>query len=296
MMTEQTVSGVVTLRRGENSDRSHVVPGTADGNAVTATGISVRCAAGDILRQVSFSIQQGEFVAILGPNGAGKTTLLRTLSLALPPHSGSLFLLGVDVNRLSARQRMALRTAVGFVPQRSFFNPLIPLTAYDVIASGTLGRRRVVGWLFDEQRERIAAVASQLDVTHLLSRPYRVLSGGEQQKVQIARALVQQPRLLLLDEPTSGLDLTWQRRLGELIEMLNVRHGITIVMTTHHPHHLPEVCKRVLLLREGQIVFDGNPEEGEFAQQSRELFGDIESPSGVGDTWGESGRWFGLGF
>ncbi|MGB9692900.1 MAG: ABC transporter ATP-binding protein, partial [Candidatus Sumerlaeaceae bacterium] len=245
-----------------------------------------------LLADVTLAVSSGELLAVLGPNGAGKTTLLRVLALALEPSSGCYELLGNDVSRLDARTRAALKCRVGYVAQRSLYNPMIPLTAFDVLATGLLGGRGLWGRLSRVQRQHLHAVAERFQITELLARPYRVLSGGEQQKVQIARAWGQEPDLLLLDEPTSGLDLTWQRRVVDLLESLQRESRVSIIMTTHHPHHLPASCKRVALLSSGQVVYDGPPEAPEFAEWRRNLFGSesgatIESPEA---RWGTA--WF----
>lgn len=241
-----------------------------------------------LLNKISLSFDSGEFLAVLGPNGAGKTTLLRLLALALKPTGGRLEVFGHDVAQLGWRAKIALKRRISYVAQRSLYNPMIPLTTYDVLATGLLGGATVWGRLSCAQRNHLEEIAEQFGIAHLLHRPYRVLSGGEQQKVQIARAWAQQPELLLLDEPTSGLDLTWQRRLVELLESLQASTKLSIIMTTHHPHHLPPSCRRVALLSEGHLVYDGQREQSEFVDWCVRLFGE-DSPNSFDATeirWG----------
>jgi ABC-type cobalamin/Fe3+-siderophores transport system ATPase subunit len=258
--------------------------------AVALEGVWCHAGAKALLGDLTLFIPEREFVALLGPNGAGKTTLLRLMALGIEPTRGRLRLFGHDVEGLAAGQRIALRRRVAFVPQRTAYNPLVPLSAREVIATGLLAGRRFHARLSRADRELVEATAAGLDLGGLLDRPYRVLSGGEQQKVHIARALVQRPDLLLLDEPTSGLDLSWQRRLNELIEELHGRRTMTIVMSTHHPHHLPATCRRVILLDGGRVAFDGAPGAPRLHEIAQALFG--EDSSTAGDPW--DAAWAGL--
>ncbi|RMH28509.1 MAG: metal ABC transporter ATP-binding protein [Candidatus Hydrogenedentota bacterium] len=252
--------------------------------------VSVRFGKVHALTGVDFQVQAGELVAILGPNGAGKSTLLHLLALSLRPSSGVVTWRGRDVWSCARRPRMRAAATVGLVPQRSVFNATLPVTAFDVLAMGLLARGHRWPWLTRSDRNAIETAAEGMGIEHLLKRPYRELSGGEQQKVQLARVLVQEPELLLLDEPTTGLDLTWQRRLTELIGQIHSRHGLPIVMTTHHPHHIPATCTRVLLLDRGKIVYAGPSDSLELRKRAEILFG---AESSEGDSAGVSESFYG---
>jgi iron complex transport system ATP-binding protein len=225
------------------------------------------------LSEADFQLAAGELVAVLGPNGAGKSTLLHLLALSLRPSSGVVTWHGRDVWSTARGARMRVATAIGLVPQRSVFNAVLPVTVFEVLAMVLLARGHRWPWLTRSQRNALATAAESLGIEHLLKRPYRELSGGEQQKVQLARVLVQAAELLLLDEPTTGLDLMWQRRLTDLIGQIHSRHALPIVMTTHHPNHIPATCTRVLLLDRGNIVYAGPPESRELRQLAEILFG-----------------------
>jgi iron complex transport system ATP-binding protein len=136
-----------------------------------------------------------------------------------------------------------------------------------------LGTHGLTGRLAISEQTRIDEALEQMDIAHLGRRAYRNLSGGEQQKVQLARALVQKPELLLLDEPTTGLDLDWQERLVELVGGLSQTRGLTVVMTTHALSHLPACCQRAILLRAGRVLFDGPAHEALTAGRLGELYG-----------------------
>ncbi len=240
---------------------------------VELRGVTRRAGRATILNQVSLSVGPGEFVAILGPNGAGKSTLLSLVNATLCPTQGTVRLLGVDPWSVSERQRSALRARVGVVPQRSDFNALIPLSAREVVAIGRLRGRAFSSRLGREDRRLIDETLERLGIGALAGRVYRTLSGGEQQKVQLARVLVQQPALLLLDEPAAGLDLYWQEQLTTLIGELSRELRLPIVMTTHILGHLPACCRRAALMRGGRILFDGPAEDTLSAERIGEAFG-----------------------
>lgn len=279
-MIPSAASPPTTARRAAESRLSpDAIAAPTTQPVIAAHALNIAVGSTLILRDLSFTISSGECVAVLGRNGAGKTTLLESLALAHPPTSGSLSLFGCDVQTWTPRERYFWRGRIGLVPQRTEFNLVVPLTVRQVLATGLLGGRRLCGRLARGQWAALESLAQQCEIAHLLDRPYRSLSGGERQKVQIARALAQQPALLLLDEPTSHLDLTWQRRLIAMIETLSRDRGITVLMSTHHPHHLPASCRRVLLLHEGRLLYDGPASSPAVLEWARWFFGhESESP------------------
>lgn len=214
-----------------------------------------------ILQSLSLSIRAGDFWGIVGPNGAGKTTLLRLLAGVLPPCQGRARLLGRDITRgghvtpvLSPARR-----DVGVLLQRHNFSTHVPFTIRDVVAFGRIPHRRW-GRLSAADHEAVDHAIGTLDLTGMQQRLYNALSGGEQQKVQLARLLAQSPRLILLDEPTAGLDLDWQERLTALVGALHTEHACTVVMVTHDIDRLPACCTNVLLLKGGRQIAQGPPE------------------------------------
>lgn len=265
MMSFNTMPACCT-RRPEVKNSVNV-PVIALDDAGAREGITTR------LAPLSLSIQNGECVGILGPNGAGKSTLLALMNASLCPSLGQVRLWGRNPWALAEPKRAALRRRVGTVLQRSEFNALIPLTAGEVVEIGLLGGHGMAGRLTSAERLRCEEALEQLGITHLAHRPYRQLSGGEQQKVQLARALLQQPELLLLDEPTTGLDLDWQERLVALIDSIARVHVMAIVMTTHALHHLPACCERIVLMRAGHVLFNGAAEDALTAQRLGTLYG-----------------------
>ena len=200
------------------------------------------------LRDVSFTIDPGEFVAIVGPSGSGKSTLFYVLGGLTSPTSGSLTIQGHDLSRLSDSERTKLRRAhIGFVFQR--FNLLSTISAetnielaHDIAASGKP---------FD--RELLDHLASLLNIQGRLQHRPNELSGGEQQRVAIARALITRPAILLADEPTGNLDTVNSDAVLEMLRTSSRQLNQTVLMITHNPE-AAQIADRILHMRDGQIV------------------------------------------
>jgi len=205
-----------------------------------------------VLDRLSFSLQEGEFVALIGANGSGKTTLLRTVLGFMRSASGSVHLFGSPVGRgRTARKR------IGYVPQSLTIDFKMPMTVRDVVAIGRCGRIGPGRRPGRADRLAVDQALNDTGIDELASRPIGHLSGGELQKVQIARALCQSPELLLLDEPTGSLDLGAQRECLDLVGRLHRERRLTTLIVMHDLKSLPECCTRALILDEARIVFDG---------------------------------------
>jgi zinc/manganese transport system ATP-binding protein/zinc transport system ATP-binding protein len=185
---------------------------------------------------LTLDIEAGAFVAVVGPTGSGKTTLLKVMLGALAPFAGHVLLKGEIFGG-------ANRARVGYVPQRTATDAYFPVTVEQVILMGLRGRR-LPPWPTVEERRTAAALADRLGIAGVLRHHICDISGGQQQRAFLARALVSSPTILVLDEPTAGVDMRTQREVLRLLDELN-RDGITIVMTTHDLNavavHLPEV-------------------------------------------------------
>lgn len=240
--------------------------------AAVLDSVSLHVGRARILDRISLCLARGEFVCVLGPNGAGKSTLLSMLNATTRPTAGEIALLGMPVWKYPERTRAHLRTRIGLVLQRNEYNPQIPLTAAEVVAIGRTGLRGMLRTTTDEDRRETECAIARLGLESLASREYRSLSGGEQQKTQIARALAQHPEMLLLDEPAAGLDLDWQERLTELVGSLFSATRMPVVMTTHHTHHVPTSCTRVVLLARGTVAMDAPPADALCAPVLSDLY------------------------
>ena len=199
-----------------------------------------------IFADLSVSLGPGEVLCVLGPNGIGKSTLLRCLAGQAPLASGTIRL---DGRLLAALSRREIGRRLGVVPQSDA--PVFAFTVREVVE---MGRAPHLGWLASPgpaDRAAVDAALERLGVAGLADRLYPELSGGERQLVLIARALAQQPRLLLLDEPTSHLDFANAMRVLELVRGL-AREGLGVVMTSHNPEHAFLVAGRSLVLARGR--------------------------------------------
>ncbi len=209
----------------------------------------------EALRGVSTKIQSGEFVAIMGPSGSGKSTLLTILGGVESPTSGRVLLEGVDLAKISEDERTKLRRRrLGFIFQS--FNLLPNLTAEENIALPL----ELDGQRGKQVAQRTLRALEMVEMTHRRSHLPSALSGGEQQRIAIARALVIEPALLLADEPTGNLDSRQSERISALLDQLVHERGQTIVMVTHDSN-VARVAKRIISIRDGLIEHDGAPHE-----------------------------------
>jgi len=207
------------------------------------------------LRDVSLSIKENELIYVVGPNASGKTTLLETMNGLLEPYTGSVHVFGYDARSHGRR----LRTEIGYVPQDFMVDPGEPYLAFDVVMMGRYGKIGVLNRPEEDDREKALDAMRLLGVDDLSHRPMGKLSGGQQQKVMIARALAKEPRILLMDEPFSNLDPESKMKVPELIKVLHLRNGFTTVVVTHETSRLMEVCRRVIVMDNGRVTSDGPP-------------------------------------
>jgi iron complex transport system ATP-binding protein len=198
-----------------------------------------------VLNSVSFSLKKNELLAILGPNGVGKTTLLKCINAILRPQGGSVLVGDRDLLSLS---RMEIAKDIAYVAQRTETGRL---TVFDAIL---LGRRPHIRWKVGrEDLKKVDAIIRTFGLEDLSLRFLDEMSGGELQKVSIARALVQEPEVLLLDEPTSSLDLKNQQEILETIRHIVTGHGMAGIMTMHDLNSALRFADKVLFMKNGEI-------------------------------------------
>lgn len=203
-----------------------------------------------VLEEVSFSLERGHFLAILGNNGVGKSTLLKCLAKVLKSPQGAFLLDGEDVFAMSQRKRAQ---SLAFVSQKV---PEAKMTVHDVVM---LGRRPYMQWNFTEEDHRIVHQAMRrMQLEGLRGRFLTELSGGERQKVMLARALAQETDLLLLDEPTSSLDIYNQYEVLQLVQDFCREDGLTAILVIHDLNLALRFCDRFLLLQEGKVYACGD--------------------------------------
>ena len=229
--------------------------------SLTLSGVSVRRGRRNILDVPAMQIRAGEMVGIIGTNGAGKTTLLNVCTGLIRPNRGSVLLGAHELTRINSWRKANLRRHIGYIPQSAQYNQEIPYTLREIV---TMGRASARGLLRRLQKQDYAIVDQWIERLGLTARSNQIfgsLSGGEQQKTLIARAMAQQPQLLLLDEPCANLDFKWKHRITDIIQRLYAEMKITILMVSHETSVLPTNCTRVVLLHEGRIRADGAPQD-----------------------------------
>jgi iron complex transport system ATP-binding protein len=222
----------------------------------------------DALRSVSLAVSGGELVALLGPNGSGKTTLVRVALGLQTPLAGSALVQG----RAAAEwPRRDLARVVGVVPQRE--DNLFPQRVRETVRLGRYPRLGAFGREREEDRVAVDRALERCDVAGLADRWLWTLSGGEYQRVRIARALAQEPQLLVLDEPTASLDLRHEMELFELVRRLVDQQGVAALLITHDVNLASRFADRLLLLSDGNPVASGAPAEVLRREQAESVFG-----------------------
>jgi len=209
------------------------------------------------LRGVSLDVERGEFVGVVGPNGAGKTTLLTVVNGMGQLCKGDVWVLG---RHLNSSNKAGLRKRIGYIAQTCNIDPRTPMTVREVAAIGRYGRLGLLHWPKRADWEVVDRMLDLVGMTHLADRPIGHLSGGEQQRVAIARCLAQEPEILLLDEPTASLDWRAQRETLELVRLIHNKQQLTTMFVTHDLNSLPGACDRVVLMKEGLIWRHGHPQ------------------------------------
>ncbi|MHB1308067.1 MAG: metal ABC transporter ATP-binding protein [Limisphaerales bacterium] len=226
-----------------------------------------------LLEGVHWRVEAGQAVALMGPNGAGKSTLLRACLGLVTPSRGEVRVLGEDVRSLRGATLARLRSRIGYVPQLLPVRGEMPLTVREVVAIGRTARAGLFHPFAREDWRTVDEWIERLGLTAMAGRSFSQISGGEQRKAIIARAMAQEPELLLLDEPTANLDLGWRERLVETVETLYAETRISVVLVCHELEVLPPSCREVLLLEVGRVAETGSPEAVFTAGRIRQLYG-----------------------
>lgn len=199
-----------------------------------------------VLRNVNLTVHKGDFIGIIGPNGGGKTTLVKTIAGLLPPVSGEI------IFYLENGQ------GLGYLPQVNTFDKRFPITTEEVILSGLLGKKGLFGRYTAEDRKTVEALMEKLHAGHLKGKSIGSLSGGQMQRIFLARALISRPALLLLDEPSTYADNQFESELYDLLKDLNDK-GLTILMVSHDLGIIPAYVKSIACVN-GELHYHPGPE------------------------------------
>ncbi len=211
-----------------------------------------------VLEGLSCLILSGRVLGILGPNGSGKSTLLKLLARVFQPQQGNIELLGESFSCLS---QLEVAKRVALVPQETL--QVFPFTIAEMVLMGRSPHHQGWGgWHWEDSQDWAVAqnAMEELDVAHLSNRLVTEVSGGERQRAVIARALVQEPQILLLDEPTAFLDLHHQLDIARIIKRLNRERGLTVVLVSHDLNLASQYCDQVLMLNHGRLAAMGSPQ------------------------------------
>ncbi len=221
---------------------------------IRADNLSVILGQRPVLEEITFSARCGELTGIIGPNGAGKTTLLRAILGLVPIRDGNLTVLGISHPRLKE-----VRPQIGYMPQRQSFERRFPLSAADVVATGLLSQQTLLRRVTDRMI-KINDALQAVGMEAFGHRSFQDLSGGEQQRILLARSLVRKPKLLLLDEPNSGLDFPAQQGFIELLRRLKESSGLTIVLVSHDLVSVAAAADQLVCINRTMHIH-GNPAE-----------------------------------
>jgi len=234
--------------------------------ALDVENLCVRINGRHIIEGISFSVDEGSIVAIIGPNGAGKTTLIKAI-LGLIPYTGSVSIFGKPFKGKHPDFR------IGYVPQRLEFDRTFPLTVYELL-SFTVPPLFFVPFIKKRQeRVHINKLLEIVGVQDLADRNIGALSGGELQRVMIAKAIVNSPKILVLDEPASGVDIEGQERFYDLIKRLNREEGLTIILISHDLNIVYRFAENVLCLNK-RLICSGKPQEALTDETIKSVYGE----------------------
>ena len=218
---------------------------------------------GEVLRDISFTLEDGEFLSVIGPSGAGKTTLFRILNGAEPCDSGQILYDGTHFESARGREKRAVQRRIGTIYQdfclvenlsaiQNVLNACLPDMSRAASLLGAFGRERTA---------RAAEILQEVGLADKLEEPVKNLSGGQKQRVAIARALMRSPSILLADEPVASLDPVTGRQILTLLKEIQKKDGVTILMNSHNLEFSQEFSDRIIGLKDGNVVFDGTPSE-----------------------------------
>jgi len=209
------------------------------------------------VRDINLTLNKNELIYVVGPNAAGKTTLLETINGLLPISKGEVFVFGLNVRS----QGKDVRRETGYVPQDFMVEPREPYTALDVVLMGRYGKIGVLHKPDEYDLKRTLEAMRLMGIDELANRTMGKLSGGQQQKVMIARAIAKEPKILLLDEPFSNLDPDSREKVPALINRIHEEQKMTTIIVTHDIHQMLKRCRRVIVMNSGRIIADETPEK-----------------------------------
>lgn len=221
-------------------------------NAISLSNINL-IATNDcyILKNINIDIKEGEFVSITGHNGAGKTSLLKLINGLIRPTSGTVKIFSEHINN-------DIKKHIGYIPQTNFFENNIPINVRQAIEIGLTAKKGIFSKFSYSDKLFVEDIAKKIGIFNLLDTPIGKLSGGQMQKVSVARVLAQEAKILLLDEPLSNLDTNSQQDVIKILEYIYKQEKVTILLIIHNQQLIPNCCNKVISLENGEIKSIGN--------------------------------------
>jgi zinc/manganese transport system ATP-binding protein len=254
----------MTERHLAQADEATTSPAAAADEVLSVDGISVRLGGREVLHDVTFGLRRGEFAGLIGSNGAGKTTLLRVILGLTTPTSGEV--------RVDGRVRTRRGNPIGYVPQKILLDPDMPVRARDLVGLGLDGQRLGLPMPSRSRRQRVDEMLRAVGAERFADARVGNLSGGEQQRVMIAHALISGPKLLLLDEPLANLDIRSEHEVVTLLARIAKEQQVAVLISAHEMNPLLPVMDRVVYLAAGRAA-SGTAEEVVRTEVLSELYG-----------------------
>ncbi|GAB1401765.1 ABC transporter ATP-binding protein [Elusimicrobiota bacterium] len=218
-----------------------------------------------LLKNINAEIEYGDCIAVVGLNGAGKTTFLKTINGLTPYCEGKIQITGKNLNN-------EIKRKIGYIPQNNTFDSLMPVSVREVISIGLTAQFGIFKKFTNFDKKIVEDIAKGLNIFNLIDKPIGQLSGGETQKVSIARVLAQNPDLILMDEPLSNLDKKTQTDILNLIDFIYHEQSITMLIVVHNLSQIPKCCNKAILISDGTIVDYGKKESVFENKQFRGLY------------------------
>jgi len=238
-------------------------------NMIDGKDINVRYEDFHALHDIMISVKAGELVGVIGPNGCGKSTLLRTMNGLLKMMSGELTVNGMDVKNVTLEEMAKICSNIP-----TEFPPDFNLNVYEVVMLGRYPHRKSMWWESEEDESVTDNALKLFGVDHLRNRDMTQLSSGERQRTLIAKAYVQQPKIMLVDEPTAHLDIRYTLEVMQYFkDMIRNRNDMAIVIAAHDLNMVSKYCDRIIMMKEGKVMASGTPEEVVTEKNIREVYG-----------------------
>lgn len=216
-------------------------------SAISVSNLYLKKNNHDILKNINFDIAEEECIAITGHNGAGKTTLLKTINRLIPVKKGTIKIFNEPFKN-------KIKKDIGYIPQTNYFDTFLPISVKEAISVGIYTKNGIFKNLTKEDNNHIIKIAKKLNIENLLNKPIGQLSGGQTQKVSIARVIAQDAKIILMDEPLTNLDKSSQKDILNIIDTLYKEKKLTTIIVTHNLEQIPDCCKKILIMDNGEIV------------------------------------------